>query len=377
VRVGIDLRPLETASGRRGVGTYLDGLVSALIREDRREEIVLFHSDGAPPDSRMGLPAPGVHTAALTRPKRATTLWDQIAWPPTLSRWKVDVFHSPFWTVPVLVASRHALVQTIHDLSPLKIRGSVSLKNRMIFRANFACARLARRIIVPSRATAEDAVALAGIAAERIRPVPEGVSLGEDLLRLAQEVLPSLRGRLGIPGRYLLHTGGHDPVKDLGTAIRATARLAAEGHDLKLVVTGEAGPSTGSLRRMAASAGLGDRLVLPGFLARSDLVALYRGAAALIYPSLNEGFGLPVVEAMACGTPVVAARAGALPEVGGDACRYGEPGDAASFAATVAEILTDDALARRLSEAGRVRAARFTWQAAARGTLQVYREAAE
>ena len=184
------------------------------------------------------------------------------------------------------------------------------------------------------------------------------MSFGGDLLRLAQEALPSLRGRLGIPGRYLLHTGGHDPVKDLGTAIRATARLAAEGHDLKLVVTGETGPATGSLRRVAASAGLGDRLVLPGFLARSDLVALYRGAAALIYPSLNEGFGLPVVEAMACGTPVVAARAGALPEVGGAACR-------------------DGGLARRLSEAGRVRAARFTWQAAARGTLQVYREAAE
>jgi glycosyltransferase involved in cell wall biosynthesis len=356
------------------VGTYLSGLVPALLERAGADEFVLFHQAGPIPDAWTG--RPGVAVVRLGRPSRGVTLWDQVTWPATLARHAVDVFHSPFWTLPVLAAAGRALVQTIHDLTPVKVRGSVSLKNEVIFRANFACARVARRIIVPSRATLADAVGLAGIPASRVRVVPEGVDLPADLVARAEGRLAALRARLDLPGRYLLHTGGHDPVKELPVAAAAAGILVRRGLDLKLVVTGEPGPGAAALRRASEEAGLAGRLVLTGYVEREDLVALYRGAAAVVYPSRNEGFGLPILEAMACGTPVVAARAGALPEVGGGACLYAEPGDPEGFAAAAAALLGDDALARRLSEAGRARASAFTWEAAARRTLEVYHEAA-
>ncbi len=337
---------------------------------------MLFHQEGSPLPEEWRLPRRGVTPVALTRPRRAVTLWDQVAWPATLARARVDVFHSAFWTLPVLAASRWALVQTIHDLTPVKLRGSVSLKNEMIFRANFACARLARRVIVPSRATMGDAVALAGIPSGRIRVVPEGVDVSAGFLAEAEKELPSVRRRLDLGGRYVLHSGGQDPVKNLGVAVEAVARLAERGFDLRLVVTGEEGAATPRARAAARACGIGERMIFSGFVDRLRLTSLYRGAAALLYPSRNEGFGLPVLEAMACGTPVVAARAGALPEVGGDACLYAAPDDVEGFAAALLAILEDDALARRLSESGRARAARFTWGEAARRTLAVYREAA-
>ncbi len=358
------------------MGTYLRGLVPALISERREDELVLFHDSGVAPDLPGGSAHEGVSNFALSRPRRAATLWDQIAWPRTLARAGVAVFHSPFWTVPFMASRSVALVQTIHDLTPLTIPGSVSLKNRMIFRANFACARRASRIIVPSDATARDVEEVLGIPRSRIRRIPEAAAVEEDLLARAGRRLAPLRARLGLPGRYLLHTGGQDPVKDLPTALAAAAGLVGMGHDVRIVVTGEPGRATEALRRRASEMGIAGRLVIPGFTSREDLIALYCGAAALVYPSLNEGFGLPVLEAMACGTPVVAARAGALPEVGGDACLYAAPGDAGAFARALDEILRDDALARRLSESGRRRAARYTWREAALRTLEVYREAA-
>lgn len=372
MRVGIDLRPLATASGARGVGTYLRGLLGGLLEERKDEELVLFRWRGQAQDS-LGSSRPGVSAIAIGGPRRAATLVDQIRWPAALWRRGVDVFHSPFWTLPVL--SGRALVQTVHDLTPVKIPGSVSRKNGLLFRVNFACARRARRVIVPSRATLRDAVDLAGLDEKRIRVVAEGCDVTPALFAAAVEAQPAARRRFGLEGPYLIHSGGQDPVKNLGTAVAAAALVVRRGLDLKLVVTG-APQSEGEPWREAARAGLGDRLVLTGAIERGDLLALYTGAAALVYPSLNEGFGLPILEAMACGAPVVAARAGALPEVGGDACLYADPHDAPALAAAVESIARDPATARRLSEAGRARAAGFTWRRAARETLAVYHEAA-
>jgi glycosyltransferase involved in cell wall biosynthesis len=373
VRVGIDVRALESASGRRGVGAYIRGLLLGLSQERGTEEILLFqgrHADAAAPD--------GFERVRLSRPARAITLWDQIAWPPLLSRRHLNVFHSPFYAVPRLRPRGCAIVQTVHDLTPLTRGGAVSAHNARVFRMNFRLARTADHLIVPSEATRADVQRLLGVPASRITVIPEAAGVEPHELAAGEARIGAVIGKLGLsPGRpFLLHAGGHDPVKNLPRLLDAFARLLAQGRDLDLVVTGEHGPATPALAAHAARAGILPHVRMPGFIPRVDLLALYRAAAAVVYPSLTEGFGLPVLEAMACGAPVVASRAGAIPEVAGDACALVPPDDDAAIASAVAALLDDPALAARRRGEGIARAALFTWRETARRTLRVYREAA-
>src|SRR5262249_19613796 len=164
VRVGIDVRPLASASGRRGVGSYIRGLLHGLAEVCGDEEFLLFQGTRADVD----LPD-RFERVRLSRPERAITLWDQIAWPRLLSRRRVSVFHSPFYAVPRVRPRGCAVVQTVHDLTPLRMPGAVSPRQARVFRFNFRLARSADRIIVPSRATRADVVAMLGIPEERVR----------------------------------------------------------------------------------------------------------------------------------------------------------------------------------------------------------------
>jgi len=313
---------------------------------------------------------------ALGRPSRGITLWDQIAWPPLLARLRVSVFHSPFYAIPRFRPPGCRLVQTVHDLTPLKLPASVSKHNARIFRLNFRLARRADRLIVPSEFTRGDVLELLACPPERITVIPEAADVTPEEIASADAARADVLARLDMKRAYLLHTGGHDVVKNLPGLLEAFAVLAGQGRDIELVIAGEHGPPTAPIIARAAMLGLLDRVRLPGFLPRRDLIALYRGATAVVYPSWAEGFGLPVIEAMSCGAPVVASSAGALAEVGGDACLYADPADAAAIASQAARVMDDASLAADLSRRGRARAERFTWRETARRTLQVYREVA-
>jgi len=372
VRVGIDARALGTASGRRGVGVYIRGLLSGLAPQmGPDDELLVFGSVGdAIPD------LPGARRVTLTRPRRGITLWDQLAWPLLLSRRGVTIFHSPFYAIPRLRPPGCRAVQTVHDLTPLKLPGAVSRHNARIFRMNFRLARAADRLIVPSEATLKDVVTLLSFPAGRIAVIPQAADITEADIVAADAALPETLSRFGLKRRYLLHTGGHDIVKNLPGLLAAFDALTREGRDLDLVIAGEHGPATAALIARAAVLGALPRVRLPGFVPRPDLIALYRGAAVVVYPSWAEGFGLPVVEAMACGAPVVTSRAGSLPEVGGDACLYADAADPDSIAKEVGRLLDGETLAADLSRRGRERARRFSWRETARRTLDLYREMA-
>lgn len=374
-RVGIDIRPLAGASGRRGVGAYVRGLLAGLdALPDRDGAEILLFGNGLEPDA--AIPA-SMRRVRLLRPRRGITLWDQAAWFPVMALRRLSVLHSPFYAVPWLRPRGCRVVQTVHDLTPLAIAGSVSPRNEKIFRANFRLTRTADKVIVPSQATSRDVTGMLGIRAENIVVIYEACDIAPADIARADQALDAVKARLGLSGRrYLLHTGGHDRVKNLAKLLEAFASLARTQPDLDLVITGEHSVETGRLIRGAAAIGLLPRVRLPGWVPREDLIALYRGAAVLVYPSLAEGFGIPLMEAMACGTPAVAAAVGALPEVAGDACVLVAPGDAPAIAGAILSILSDPALAERLSRLGKERAAQFTWRETARRTLEVYREVA-
>ena len=273
--------------------------------------------------------------------------------------------YGPLLGRPYLVTAhdlirRADLLGTAEHIAPLRARDRAGLR---LDHRGFA---RAAHLVAPSEATRRELVADLGVDPDRVTVVPEGVDHG---------VFRPVARRLH-PGRYLLSVGSDHPRKDLPTLLRAFARLAADDPDLLLVKVGEPGdgeaPFGERTRAEIAALGLGRRVLLTGAVGRDDLVAWYAGATALVMPSRAEGFGLPPLEAMACGAPVVVSSAGALPEVVGDAGLVVPPGDPDALAAALRRLLADPALAASLRGRGLARAAGFTWERAGALTRAVH-----
>ena len=250
-------------------------------------------------------------------------------------------------------------VVTVHDLSFERDPGLMGLRDRLVFQAAVPrSARRASRVIVVSEQTKRDLIEHSGVPAERIVVVPNGVGepFGPDG--------PHANGK-----PYALVVGSLEPRKDPLTAVEGFALLGSD--ELRLVF---AGPDRGdgvAARAAAERRGLAGRVEFKGHVSGEELAALYRGAACLVFPSRDEGFGLPLLEAMASGTPVVATRAGALPEIAGEAAILVEPGNPVELAGGIERALADR---ERLVAAGLDRARQFSWADTAERTLAVYRE---
>jgi alpha-1,3-rhamnosyl/mannosyltransferase len=242
--------------------------------------------------------------------------------------------------------------------------------------------RRASAVIAISEATRRDARDRLGIPESRIRVVPLAAPPGCRPLRGAPE-LSLVLGRLGVPRRYVLYHGNKRPHKNLSGLVRAYRRLLERGADPPpLVVTGAENPAERDqdfrpLRVEIARAGLEGHVHFTGWVAEQDVPYLLSGAELLVMPSLYEGFGLPALEAMACGTAVVASRAGAIPEVVGDAALLVDPTDTEGLAAAMDRVLTDGSLREELAARGMARAAQFSWSETAKGTLAVLEAARE
>lgn len=250
-------------------------------------------------------------------------------------------------------------VVTVHDLSFERDPSLMSLRDRLVFRTAVPrSARRASRVIVVSERTKLDLIELAQVPAERIAVVPNGVG---------EQFSPDGPEANGQP--YALVVGSLEPRKDPLTAVEGFALL--DSGDLRLVFAGPDRGDGAAARAAVARRGLEQRVEFKGHVSGEELAALYRGAACLVFPSRDEGFGLPLLEAMASGVPVVATRAGALPEIAGDAAILVEPGSPVELAGGIERALADR---ERLVAAGFERAKQFTWAETAERTLAVYRE---
>jgi glycosyltransferase involved in cell wall biosynthesis len=282
--------------------------------------------------------------------------WEQITLPRVLRRRRAQLLHAPDSFLPL--RRRCPAVLTVHDLAfqamPEDMPGRTGWKYRALVPR---CARSAQAVICPSQFTAQDLVNRCGVRPERVRVIPEAPALSA-----GSEPAP--------PGPYLLSAGDLRPKKNLPRLIEAYRQLRGAGLEHRLILTGS---DRGMGRELEEMAG-GEPIELTGFVTDGQLDALIRGADAVIVPSVYEGFGLIVLEAMARGRPAVLARAGALPEAGGQAAAYFDPEDTGQLAAVIRGVVEDRTAWQRLSEAGLRHSAQFSWERTAEATVAVYEE---
>jgi len=306
--------------------------------------------------------------------------FEQIAFPRACRRLEVDVAHVPYWASPL--APSVPTVVTIHDIIPLVLR---EYRGGPLVRAYTAmvatAARSAALVLTDSEASRRDILAHLDLPPGRVRVI----YLAADP-RFRPDPAPddaAVRARYGLPERYVLYLGGFDVRKNVAAAL-ATYRWAGPviGEECPLVVAGRLPerdtPFAPDPRRQARSLGLRSEWVrFIGWVAEEDKPALYRGAVAFLFPSRYEGFGLPPLEALACGTPVVGSDAASLPEVVGDAGVLVDPDDAEGMAGAVIQLAEDPAFHAELRRRALAQAAHFSWERTAHATLEAYRAAAK
>lgn len=305
---------------------------------------------------------------------RYQSVWRQTLLPLALRNYRPALCHCTNLTAPLWAPC--PTVVTIHDLTLKLMPGHHPLRRRAVMGILLApTARQATHIIAVSETSKRDIVRMLAVPEEKVTVIYEAAASWFQP-RPAAEIAPVLRRYSLEAGQYILYVGTIEPRKNLIRLVRAFAEARAAGRREPLVLVGALGwgfePVFAEIERL----NLRDAVVHLGFVSTDELVALYNGAAVFVFPSLYEGFGLPPLEAMACGTPVITSATSACGELAGEAALLIDPGDEAAIAGALRQVLEDQDLAAELRQRGLAHAARFSWQQAAEKTLAVYEAAA-
>lgn len=361
----MDYRPaLRT---RSGVGEYAHQVARHLVVDYPADSLTLFTSSWKDrPDPQLGTAWPGVRVSDHRVPVRLLNLaWHNIEWPPVewLAPGPYDVVLSPH---PLVTPTRRAAqVITIHDIDFLEHPERTTSEIRRDYpRLAGAHARRADRVIVPSRHTAAEVTQVLGVPRERIALCPPGAPVWPEPVKG-----PS-------PDGYILFMGTLEPRKNVGTLLAAYGRLLSRHSDLpKLVLAGSAGEEARQWLDAISRPPLAGHVEHIGYVSEQDRQRVYSGARVLVMPSLNEGFGMPALEAMSLGIPVIASDRGALPEVVGDAGLIVSPTGEDSLSAAIERALTEKSLVDRLTRRGYERARQFDWHDTAKAVHRACEEA--
>jgi glycosyltransferase involved in cell wall biosynthesis len=362
--VGIDLRPLVDPHFR-GFARYTHEIANALAARPGLDIIGFTDRDLAQETSIRLVRFDG----------RREIVREQWSLPRLLARERIDVFFCPA-NRGLPFCAPCPTVLTLHDVADWD--GSLVLpahgKSRLRFiYASVASLAGASLILTVSHSSAEAIVRRLGVAPWRVRPVYEAANARFHAKPSSDDEV--VRRRLGVTSGYILYVSGFDRKKDLLTLVRSLA-LLRDLPEAQVVIAGQAGAEADQLLHAAHDLRVHDRIHLLGYVPEGSLPALYRGARCFVFPALAEGFGLPVIEAMACGTPVVAAAAGSLPEVIGDGGQLFKPRDPIGLSHILRQLLIDNHLRDHWAGVAKARAARFSWAQAAQFTEDVLREAA-
>lgn len=365
MRIAIDASTISTQGGPR---TYVLGLIDALLRIDTTNDYVVFYNDPI----HMGR-FPLAREVVLPGKNPLARLWrEHVLLPFACLRERVDLLHCPKSAVPYF--SKCPVVVTIHDLIPLKHPEWEAFPARIYWHLHIPIAvRRSDFIITISDHARKEICDEYSLPAEKISVVMNGFDstmLEPRIKSLGDEIL----NKYGISRGYMLYVGTIQPRKNLITLIEAYSRLKREVDNVcKLVIAGRKGWLYNELFERISTLGLKGDVVFTGFVSDEELPYIYDGASLFLYLSLSEGFGIPPLEAMACGVPVIASNRAAIPEVVGDAGIVVDPEDIGEVVCAMRRVLEDQKLAKEMSKNGRVRAGLFSWERAAGETLEIFR----
>jgi glycosyltransferase involved in cell wall biosynthesis len=369
VRIGIDARKLHDF----GIGTYIRNLLRQLARLDHQTEFVLL----CRPDDVPSRASHGEKLRPVAETSRNYSILEQIRIPLALKREGVTLFHAPHYVLPPLVPCRS--VVTIHDCIHLMF--PQYLPNRLALgyaRASiFAAARRATRVLTVSESSKRDILRFVDIKPDKIDVIYNAYDL-QFTVEPREEDVSRVRERFQLQDEFVLYAGNVKPHKNLERLIEAFHLVRRRGLDhLKLVLIGDEISRYAALRRAVHRHQLHKYVRFLGYLPEETLAVMYRLAGVFVFPSLYEGFGLPPLEAMASGTPVVTSNVSSLPEVAGDAAVLVDPYDPNAIANGIYQVLTDSEFRRDLRARGTARARQFSWEQSVRRVREIYGEVGE
>jgi glycosyltransferase involved in cell wall biosynthesis len=365
MRIALDCRTVTAP--KTGDRTYALNLSRALVAVDGENEYYFYTSE---PTSLTAFEDARFHAVVL--PATPRWAWTPLVFPRDLGRKRLDLAHVQYLVPPWAPCP---VVTTIHDVAFRRFPHLFPLKHRVLLNRLIPLAvHHAAAVITGSEATKRDLVEFYDLSPEKVRVTPYAA---DPLYRPMErgEAQRAVRRRLGVPVPYVLSVGVLQPRKNLPRLVRAFNRIA-QSVPHRLVLVGKEGWANEELSQAVAEAPPGREPHFTGYVADADLPPLYAGADLFIYPSLYEGFGLPPLEAMACGTPVITSNTSSLPEVVGDAGVTVDPLDETAIAAAIQDLLSDPQQLETLAAAGLRRASRFNWRQTARETVALYTEVA-
>jgi glycosyltransferase involved in cell wall biosynthesis len=371
MRIGFDLRPFLREE--TGVGTYLRHLLFELAAIDRENEYFLFSSswrdrfpeEKIPPFERLTFRDRRLPVRLLN------WLWQRRRFP-ALDRFfgtALDLTHS---ATPLILPTKGKKIVTVHDLFFMDFPEQAGEEAGRIFcRLAAASFRDADGLVTPSQVTAIEIISRFAVDEEKIKVIPHGLD-GRFLEHVPASELKATRKRCNLPPSFLLFVGAQVPRKNLVRFIEALKLIHLRGLNIAFVLVGPPGEDSAAILAKADSLGIGHWVMSTGYVEETEVRNIYRLATAFVFPSLCEGFGMPLVEAMASGVPVAASQVSAMPEVCRDAAAYFHPESAESMAEKVASVIEDEELRTRLIARGKERARDFRWERAAADTLAFY-----
>jgi len=367
LRIGIDMRMLRWP----GIGRYTRSLVDELMRIDEDNEYILFLNE----DDFDSYTITNENFTKKSLRAKVFSIEEQYQLVFSAWRERLDLFHSPHFAVPLLW--RRNLVTTIHDLIPLIYPEDLPSRMSRIYCYIMmkAAARKSRRVIANSYYTRRDIVRYLKIPEAKVKVIYEGVNENYHPVENERR-LRKVKERYKTSEKFIFYIGQWKPHKNVLGLMKAFHKLKIKtGIPHKLVIGGRKDPRYPEIPALARDLELEEDIIFPGYIPEEDLPALYSAAELFVFPSLYEGFGLPVLEAMACGSPVVSSNTSSLPEIAGDAAIFVNPCSVEEIAQAMQEVLKNGRLREKLVQKGLERARLFTWEKTGRETLRVYEEA--